>query len=84
MEQKVSKLETDMKICQMQIEEMKQNHREEIKEVKEAINTLTTGFTNITNIISSIKWWVIGAVSIMTLSELGLTKMIFKVLAFTP
>jgi hypothetical protein len=84
MEQKVSKLEVDMRVCQLQIEEMKKNHREEIKEMKDAINVLNTGFTDITKLISSIKWWVIGAVSIMTLSELGLTKMIFKVLAFTP
>ncbi len=81
MEKKVSKLEVDMKVCQLQLEEIRKNHKREFGEVKVVVQTLQDGVNNITKLINSIKWWVIGAVSILAIKELGLSTLFFKILA---
>lgn len=80
MEDRVHKLEADVRVCQLQIDEIKESSRDEIRELKQAIRVLEQGFSQIQNLITSIKWWVIGAVSLMAIKEFGLTKVLMTLL----
>ena len=80
MEQRVSNLEADMKVCQVELEIVKAQSKEELQELKDAIKTLKEGFDNINNTINSIRWLVVGAVAMMAISELGIGKLVLKLL----
>ena len=80
MDQRVSKLETDMEVQKVRMDSLESHYKEEIKELKDVVQTLKEGFDSMRELVTQIKWWVIGAVSILALKELGIVGVIMSLL----
>lgn len=80
MDQRVSKLETDMEVQKVRMDSLESHYKEEIKELKDVVQTLKEGFDSMRELVTQIKWWVIGAVSILAFKELGIVGVIMSLL----
>ena len=80
MEERLVRLEIEVKMLTDQQQEAKIDHRHEMKEIRSAVNTLSKEFAQIITLVKSIKWWLIGAVSVMLMSEAGFAKVVLKLI----